>query len=230
MKKRIFAFVLCAALLALTAQASAATALEKYLDATLPDLSLTAYQENSEGDSIPPAEYVSYLYSMRFDDTLGISPKKVTTSKFGTNSIEIPMKLFQALAGYGVNTIAYDTGEMIVYLPTNQENTWVGANGSVKTSVWKADTKPKNCIGSAWMVLNDESEYGFGLEFRTSKKYKASALALAFRLDGETKWRKIPDAKFEAITYASGTKKNTYYYLCTNYADLADGAYALVTK
>jgi hypothetical protein len=136
----------------------------------------------------------------------------------------------QKLKSYDVDYLAYDTGELTAYFPTDQDITSNPGSWSIQASVWKADTKPKNAVSNAWMVLNEESEYGVGLEFRMNKKYEAKDLALAYRLNGETSWKKLSDAKFSVYTYGKGTNKNTWYARCTNYTDLPSGAFALVKK
>ncbi len=229
MKKRIFALILCAAmLLALGTTAGAAPSLDKYLEDTLSPLQMTRVQMNSEGDDVPPAEYTPYYYWMRWDDTLGIGPEKVTHSMFGTNSIDVPVKLMQGLLSYDITLIAYDTGEITLYLPNELENTWVGANGSIGTGVHKADSKPKGTIGSAWQVYNDDSEDGFAVEFKLDRKRDAKDLALAYRLTSETKWRVANDAEFLIVTYEG--YEDTYYAMCTNYSGLPSGAYAIIRK
>ncbi len=228
MKKRIFALILCATMLmALGTQAGAASkSLQKYLDDTLPKTNLTRYISNAE-DEDARMQNVGYNYVMRWTNTLGITPQKVTTSIFGSNTITMPVKLMQALLSYDVTQIAYDTGDLTVYLPNELVNTWVGKNGSVTTSVYKCDTKPKGTIGSAWYVNNDESEDGFMLEFKVDKLYAEGQLALGYMLPSETKWRLATDAEFMGVSYDNN---KGYYVMCTNYNALPSGAYAVVRR
>ncbi len=228
MKKRIFALILCAAMLmAVGTQAGAASkSLQKYLDDTLTKTNLTRYIKNAE-DEDARMQNVKYNYTMRWDNTLGITPSKVTTSIFGSNTITMPVKLMQDLLSYGVTLTAYDAGEVIVYLPNELENTWVGRNGSITTSVYKCDTKPKGTIGSAWYVNNDESEDGFMLEFKVDKLYAEGQLALGYMLPSETKSRLATDAEFMGVSYDNN---KGYYVMCTNYNGLPSGAYAVVRR
>ncbi len=228
MKKRLFALTLCAAmLLALGTQAGAAAkSLDKYLKDTVSKTKLTRYITNAE-DEDARMQNVKYNYALRWDNTLGITPQKVTTSIFGSNVIEMPVKLMQELLSYGITLTAYDTGDLTVYLPNELENTWVGRNGSITTSVYKCDTKPKGTIGSAWYVNNDDSEDGFMLEFKVDKLYAEGQLALGYMLPHETKWRLATDAEFMGMTYENN---DDLYVMCTNYNGLPSGAYALVRR